>query len=121
MRHKDAEGYVTHSLLPILHTDAHKHGVHGQLSASAYPEVHHMTALQRWPYLIWKCNLMWQSPTSHSIHIGQAGPASGGGKLPKPWLLHPCIAMQCVSHHSGWRLHCLLLGSQLKLLNLAVL
>ena len=35
-----------------------------------------------------------QSPTSHSIHIGQAVPASGG-QLPKPCLVAPlhCNAM----------------------------
>ena len=37
MRHKDAEGYVTHSLLPILHTNAHKRGQTNPLLGAGAP------------------------------------------------------------------------------------
>ena len=38
MRHKDAEGYVTNSLLPVLHTD-HKYGQTEPLLGAGTPLV----------------------------------------------------------------------------------
>lgn len=67
-----------------------------------------------------KCNVGCKAQHHIAYTLGKQCLLQGGNSL-SPVLLHPCIAMQCMNYHSSGRFHCLLLDSQLKLLNLAAL